>query len=86
MDGFGRADAAKGGEDNGEEGAALSHAASEMSVVLLEGTKIEDVGDVGGAGGGGVGGKEGAGDGDVDGGDGGGAVVGGDDEVDLGRA
>ena len=35
MDGLGRADAAKGGEDDGEEGAALSDAASEMCVVLL---------------------------------------------------
>ena len=35
MDGLGRADAAKGGEDDGEEGAALSDAASEMFVVLL---------------------------------------------------
>ena len=42
--------------------AALSDAASEMCVVLLEGAELEDVGGAGG-GGGGVGGKEGAGDG-----------------------
>ena len=75
---------AKGGEDDGEEGAALSDAASEMFVVLLECAGVENVGGAGG-GGGGVGGEEGAGNGDVDGGDGRGAVVGGDDEVDLGR-
>ena len=83
MDGLGRADAAEGGEDDREEGAALSDAASEVFVVLLEGAGVENVGGAGG-GGGGVGGEEGAGDCDVDGGDGRGAVVGCNDEVNLG--
>ena len=78
MDGLGRADAAKRGEDDGEEGAALSDAASEVFVVFLEGAAIKEVGGADG-GGGGVGGEEGTGDGDVDGGDGGGAVVSGNE-------
>ena len=48
MDGLGRADAAKGGEDDGEESAPLGDAAGEMSVVLLEGADVEDMGGAGG--------------------------------------
>ena len=70
MDGFGRAAAAARREDNGEEGALLGHAATEVLIVLLQRARDEEVGGVlGGVDG--VGREQRAGDGDVDGGDGG---------------
>ena len=62
---FRRADAAGGGEAQGEVGAVLGRGASEVLVALLAVACLEDGGRVGG-GGGEVGGEEGAGDGDVE--------------------
>ena len=59
------AEAASGGEDEGEVGAVLSRAASEVLGALLSVAHLKDVGGVGG-GGGEVRGEEGAGDGDVE--------------------
>ena len=60
--------AAKGTEDDGQEGALLGDGAGEVLVVLLGGACGEEGGGVGG-GGGGVGRDQRAGDGDVDGSD-----------------
>ena len=73
----GWADAAKGGEDDGEEGALQLDAAGEVLVVLLFLPAGEEGGG-GGGGGGDVRGEEGAGDGGVNGGGKGVEVVGGE--------
>ena len=82
MHGLRRADAAEGGEDDGQEGPLLSDAPVEVLDVLLPGARGEEGGGIVG-GGGGVGWDQRAGDGDVDGGDRGVGGEEGDDEVDL---
>ena len=77
--------AAKGTEDDGQEGALLGDGAGEVLVVLLGGACGEEGGGVGG-GGGGVGRDQRAGDGDVDGSDRRVEGEAGDDKVHLAAA
>ena len=61
VSGFRRAEAAEGGEDDGQEDAFLGDTAGQVLRIFLLGALFEEVSGVGG-GGGEVGGEEGAGD------------------------